>query len=88
MSLTPFGKAISHLRIDLGLSQGDIAKRIGVSPSFISQIERGHKPISRKHVQRVIHAMELSEDQASQVWIAAQASRPPYVRWDRIREES
>lgn len=43
------GRAVSSKRIKKGLTQGDIAERLGVEPKTIGRIERGETlaPISR-----------------------------------------
>ena len=48
-----FGKKIKELREKRDMSQGDVAKKIGVHPSYISQIERGVQNVSLKGMERL-----------------------------------
>lgn len=50
--MTPFGKALRKLRIDRELLLGDMAERLGISPSYLSQIETGKKPIPNGFVEK------------------------------------
>jgi transcriptional regulator with XRE-family HTH domain len=36
-----FGQNVKKIRLSQGLSQGKLAKKLGVDPTYISQIERG-----------------------------------------------
>ena len=48
-----FGKKVKELRKKRGMSQGDIANKIGVHPSYISQIERGVQNVSLRGMERL-----------------------------------
>jgi transcriptional regulator with XRE-family HTH domain len=50
---TAIGHTIRVLRTDQGLSRGDLAKRAGISYSYLSAIENGTKPPSTK-IQMVL----------------------------------
>jgi transcriptional regulator with XRE-family HTH domain len=47
------GQQIRALRIAAGLSQGELARRIGVSPSALSQVERGRHGLSGETLTRL-----------------------------------
>lgn len=51
--MTPFGKAVRHLRIEREMLLGDMAEILHVSPSYISQIEMGRKPIPEGFPERI-----------------------------------
>ncbi len=42
------------------MSQGDIAKKLGVNAAYISQIERGLQNVSLKIVERLAKALGVS----------------------------
>jgi transcriptional regulator with XRE-family HTH domain len=47
------GQQVRALRIAAGLSQGELARRIGVSPSALSQVERGRHGLSGETLTRL-----------------------------------
>jgi len=51
------GRLIRRQRIAAGLSQAELARRVGVSPSALSQTERGHHGISGDVLMRVWEAL-------------------------------
>lgn len=58
MSLTKrLGQKIKEVRLKKGLSQGDIAKVLGVHRSYISGIERGVRNPTVKNVERIADAL-------------------------------
>ena len=40
------GTVVRHLRQSAGISQADLAKRLEISPSYLSQLERDHREAS------------------------------------------
>lgn len=44
--LTAFGRHLRGLRIERGLSQMELAHRVGLHPTYISGIERGVRNVS------------------------------------------
>jgi len=58
--LTPFGITIRKLRLDKGMRLLDLARRIKRSPSFISAVETGKKPIPDGYVALVARGMDLA----------------------------
>lgn len=61
--MTPFGKALRKLRIDRELLLGDMAERLGISASYLSQIETGKKPIPDGFVDKLGNAYSLVGDE-------------------------
>jgi transcriptional regulator with XRE-family HTH domain len=55
------GTKISRLRRLLGLSQADLAAIVGTSQPFISEIERGIKPVPEERAARLEQALDLTE---------------------------
>ena len=51
--LTPFGKAIKILRMDAGISQKEMAQDLGVSSTFLSNMEIGRKKINANWVEKI-----------------------------------
>ena len=59
--MTPFGKALRKLRIDQELLLGEMAERLRISASYLSQIETGKKPIPDGFVDKLHTAFRLSD---------------------------
>lgn len=59
MAETPpsIGKVLRGVRLLRGLRQVDIARRVGISPTLLSQIERGWRRPSFEQVDRISAAL-------------------------------
>lgn len=55
-----FGLGVKKIRLGKQMSQGDLAKRLGVDPSYISQIERGIGNMSLRKIERLAQALGVS----------------------------
>ena len=53
---------LKKLRNSLGISQTDLANRLGVTPYYVSAVERGDKDITRKVIEKLIELFEVSAD--------------------------
>jgi ribosome-binding protein aMBF1 (putative translation factor) len=51
-------RIVIQRRLELGLSQQQLAKRMGTSPSAVSRIERGQHPASPQMLQRLATTLE------------------------------
>ena len=61
MSITiKFGKKVKATRLKKGMSQRDIARKLGVSANYISQIERGVENLSLKGIEKLAKAIDVS----------------------------
>jgi transcriptional regulator with XRE-family HTH domain len=72
--MTPFGKLTRTYRKDRGILLGDLSALLGCSPSFLSQIEAGNKPIPSGFPGRVAVALNLSEREGAALERAANLS--------------
>ena len=57
-----FGKRLREVRLKKKLSQGDVAKILGVHRSYISGLERGMRNPSLLTVQKVAKALNVTAD--------------------------
>ena len=57
--LKKFGKRVKKIRIGKNMSQGDVAKTLGVRASYISGIERGTENMSLKNIERLARALRV-----------------------------
>jgi transcriptional regulator with XRE-family HTH domain len=55
-----FGLKVKSVRLSKQMSQGDLAKKLGVDPSYVSQIERGLQNVSLKVIEKIAKALEAS----------------------------
>lgn len=52
-----FGKKVKELRLQKKMSQGDLAKVLGVHPTYISGIERGVRNMTLKNIEKLAKAL-------------------------------
>ncbi len=55
------GNGIKNIRKIRGISQGDLAERINISPSSLSQIENGIKRPTAKNLKKICDALNVPE---------------------------
>lgn len=53
------GNTIRRRRLDLGLSQTELADRVGVSRKWIIDVEHGKPTITLSHLLRLLDALDL-----------------------------
>lgn len=58
--ITNFGKKLKEVRLKKKLSQGDVAKNLGVHRSYISGLERGRRNPSLATIQKLAKALKVS----------------------------
>jgi transcriptional regulator with XRE-family HTH domain len=61
-TLTEFGRNVSRLRSDAGLSQDKLAEKADLDRTYLSGIERGVRNPGIKIVIRLARALEVSLD--------------------------
>jgi transcriptional regulator with XRE-family HTH domain len=75
--MTPFGQRVRKLRADRRLSLRTMAKDIGVSPAYLSALERGQRGRPSWYlVQRVIAYFNVIWDDAEDLADMARKSHP------------
>ena len=52
-----FAKKVKEIRLRKKMSQGDLAKILGVHPTYISGIERGVRNMALKNIERLAKAL-------------------------------
>ena len=62
MDYVDMGKRVRKQRQLIGLTQQELAERIGVSTSFVGHVERGTRKASLETLVSISNAMELSMD--------------------------
>jgi len=54
------GKKVKQIRLKKHLSQGGLAKILGVHPTYISGIERGLRNMTLKNIEKLAKALNVS----------------------------
>lgn len=67
MKRTELGKFLKKLRIDNDEVIKDMAKKLGVSDSYLSQIELGNRKIPKAFLSRILEAYELNTEQINKL---------------------
>jgi transcriptional regulator with XRE-family HTH domain len=57
------GRALAALRARSGLKQEQLADRIGVDPTYVSQVERGRRGVRWYTVVRFLATLEATQHQ-------------------------
>ena len=55
-----FGKRVREMRLKKGMSQGDLAKILGVHANYVSGIERGLENMSLRKIEILAKALGIS----------------------------
>jgi len=55
-----FAKRVKEIRLKKKMSQGDLAKILGVHPTYISGIERGVRNMALKNIEKLANALGVS----------------------------
>lgn len=78
--MTPFGKRMRELRAVRGVTQKQMAAAIGVSPAYLSALERGHRGVPNyAMIQRILGYFNVIWDEADELAELARASHPRVV---------
>ncbi|MDO5437401.1 MAG: helix-turn-helix transcriptional regulator [bacterium] len=57
-----FGKRVRELRLQSGLTQEELAEKIGISPKSLSQIELGGNFVSADTLELICSTLNISPD--------------------------
>ena len=60
--LIKFGNKVRERRIELGLSQEELAGRADLHRTYIGMIERAEKNITIENIEKIAKALEISLD--------------------------
>ncbi|MDI2091705.1 helix-turn-helix domain-containing protein [Commensalibacter oyaizuii] len=84
--LTPFGREIRKLRLDKDITLSEMANKIGKSPSFVSEVEVGRKPIPKGYVEKIIETYSLAHEEKN-ILLNAQALTMKHIPTDHLNLE-
>jgi transcriptional regulator with XRE-family HTH domain len=65
----PFGERVRERRMQEGLSQGELARKVDISRNYLSQIERGEATnLSWQLVERLTTILGLKEEHIEEIY--------------------
>lgn len=56
------GENLKQIRLRKGMSQGDVASKIGADPAYISGIENGRRNVTLATIDKLANALEVDVD--------------------------
>jgi len=63
--MTAYGEALARYRNEAGLNQRKLGAAIGLDPTQVNKIERGHRPpLGAKYIKPLVRALRLSRSEA------------------------
>ncbi|MCC3861818.1 helix-turn-helix domain-containing protein [Pseudemcibacter aquimaris] len=75
--MTPFGERVRELRKERGISQKQMAKKLAISPAYLSALEHGHRGRpSWPLIQQIISFFNIIWDEAEELENLARISHP------------
>lgn len=77
--MNQFGKMLRRERKERHWTLGDLAKKLGLSVPYLSQIETGVKPVQDNLVERAIRVLGLIGDDVNELRRAAALSASEYT---------
>lgn len=78
--MTPFGEKVRELRKARGISQKLMAKKLAISPAYLSALEHGHRGRpSWALIQQIISFFNIIWDEAEDLENLARISHPKMV---------
>jgi nitrogen PTS system EIIA component len=82
-----FGATLRMLRLDAGIGLTELARRVGVSPAYLSRVEHGHDaPPTPDRIAAIARALELSPVVLLEIAQGAGAALASYL--ERVPEAS
>jgi transcriptional regulator with XRE-family HTH domain len=69
------GDALRALRKSAGMTQEQLAERLGVDPTFVGRLERGQRGAHWRTVRRILAALDMSVSDFAAAIEAAERTR-------------
>lgn len=80
-----FGQCIRSRREELGISVRSLAEKIGMSPVYLSDIERGNRNapmganVKKNYMSKLIHELNIGDEEIAAFYDIAAATKGSYV---------
>jgi transcriptional regulator with XRE-family HTH domain len=65
--LIKFGQKVRERRLELNLSQEELAARAGVHRTYVGMIERAEKNITLTNIEKIAKALDLSLNEITKI---------------------
>jgi transcriptional regulator with XRE-family HTH domain len=78
-----FGGIVYHARTGKGMTQSEVARRLGVHGDFICLIEKGHRNLSLDRVPKMAEILGI--DTLELCWVALAEQYPTF--WQTVSEQ-
>ena len=62
-SAQKFGENMKKIRLEKGMSQGDICSELGLDRAYISNVENGKQNLTLSTMEKVVRVLGVSVDQ-------------------------
>lgn len=87
--MSELGDRIRKHLDDAGVSQGQLAQRLGITSGAINKLVQGHSTVSVDRVAEIGQALGLSDDEVAELQAAkiADSGRPPATPVDEVAAE-
>jgi transcriptional regulator with XRE-family HTH domain len=69
-----FGRALRVLRLLRGITQEELAARVGTDATYLSQVENGHRGLRWHTVMRFLRALDADLHQLADAMVEAKES--------------
>ncbi|WP_411953227.1 helix-turn-helix domain-containing protein [Alkalibacillus sp. S2W] len=66
------GEAVRIVRINLGMTQRELASKAGISPALVSMIENGEKTVTKKVEPKIREQFPISDEALTELVEAIQ----------------
>jgi transcriptional regulator with XRE-family HTH domain len=77
-----FADLIKYKRAEKNLSRSEMARRVGITPQYAMEIERGHMIPTEDKIETIANVLELDEKQAFQL-----ADKIPLRVYEKAKDE-
>lgn len=86
--VSPFGKYLRKIRIDIGITLQEMADKLKVSSAQLSFIETGKRNISSNFIEKVIKFLKLTKRESEQLYnLVEQSQKSIKIPLDNISYE-
>ncbi|WP_394235996.1 helix-turn-helix domain-containing protein [Pseudomonas anguilliseptica] len=58
-----FAQNVRRIRVEIGLSQEELAERAGVHRTYVGMLERGEKNVTIYNIERIANALKVAPSQ-------------------------
>jgi transcriptional regulator with XRE-family HTH domain len=66
--MSEFGEAMARYRIEAGLNQRELGAAIGLDPTQVNKVERGHRPpLGAKYMKPLVRVLRLNQSEAKKL---------------------